>query len=58
MLKEPTRRVRYLNHDEADRLLVELPQHLRDMAAFSLKWDCELPTSADCDGQRLTWKGA
>ena len=37
MLKEPTRRVRYLNHDEADRLLVELPQHLRDMAAFSLE---------------------
>ena len=36
MLKEPTRRVRYLTHDEADRLLAELPPHLRDMAAFSL----------------------
>ena len=36
MLKEPTRRIRYLTHAEADRLLVELPQHLRDMAAFSL----------------------
>ena len=36
MLKEPTRRIRYLTHAEADRLLAELPQHLRDMAAFSL----------------------
>ena len=36
MLKEPTRRIRYLTHAEADRLLVELPQHLRDMAVFSL----------------------
>ena len=36
MLKEPTRRVRYLTHEEADRLLLELPPHLRDMAAFSL----------------------
>jgi integrase len=37
MLKEPTRRVRYLRHAEADRLLAELPPHLQDMAAFSLE---------------------
>jgi integrase len=37
MLKEPTRRVRYLTHEEADRLLAELPAHLHDMAAFSLE---------------------
>ena len=37
MLKEPTRRVRYLTHEEADRLLAELPPHLSDMAAFSLE---------------------
>jgi integrase len=37
MLKEPTRRVRYLTHEEADRLLADLPSHLRDMAAFSLE---------------------
>ena len=36
MLKEPTRRIRYLTRLEADRLLAELPEHLRDMAAFSL----------------------
>jgi integrase len=37
MLKEPTRRVRYLTHAEAGRLLAELPPHLPDMAAFSLE---------------------
>ena len=37
MLKEPTRRVRYLTHEQAERLLPELPPHLRDMAAFSLQ---------------------
>ena len=36
MLKEATRRVRFLNRDDALRLLAELPEHLADMAAFSL----------------------
>ncbi len=36
MLKEPKRRVRFLTHDEAQRLLDELPEHLADMAAFTL----------------------
>lgn len=36
MLKEPTRRIRYLTHDEARRLLALLPSHLADMAAFTL----------------------
>lgn len=36
MLKEPTRRVRFLNRDEAYQLLTALPEHLADMAAFSL----------------------
>lgn len=36
MLKEPTRRVRYLSRDEAQRLLAQLPPHMADMAAFSL----------------------
>lgn len=36
MLKEPTRRVRFLTQEEADKLLAELPEHLADMAAFSL----------------------
>lgn len=36
MLKEPTRRIRFLSRDEAQRLLAALPEHLADMAAFSL----------------------
>ena len=36
MLKEPTRRIRYLFREEAQRLLGHLPPHLADMAAFSL----------------------
>jgi len=36
MLPEPKRRVRWLTHDEADRLLAELPVHLAAMARFTL----------------------
>ena len=36
MLKEPTRRIRFLTTEEAQRLLAELPAHLADLAAFSL----------------------
>lgn len=36
MLKEPTRRVRYLSREEAQRLLEHLPPHMAEMAAFSL----------------------
>ena len=36
MLKEPSRRIRFLTHVEAQRLIGHLPQHLADMAAFAL----------------------
>ena len=36
MLKEPTRRIRSLTRDEARRLMVLLPAHMADMAAFTL----------------------
>jgi len=36
LLKEPTKRVRYLTRPEADRLLAELPPHLADMARLAL----------------------
>jgi integrase len=36
MLKEPTRRIRFLSREEAQRLLLALPAHLADMAAFAL----------------------
>ena len=36
MLREPPRRIRYLTHEEAERLLGQLPEHLADMAVFAL----------------------
>jgi integrase len=36
MLKEPTRRIRYLTHNEAERLIAVLPVHMADMVAFTL----------------------
>jgi integrase len=36
LLKEPSRRIRFLTHHQAMVLLRELPSHLRAMAAFSL----------------------
>jgi integrase len=36
LLKEPTRRIRFLTHDQAAALLRELPAHLKDMAIFAL----------------------
>jgi integrase len=36
LLKEPTRRIRSLSRDHAAALLRELPEHLRDMARFTL----------------------
>jgi integrase len=35
-LKEPKRRIRWLSHDQAARLLRELPPHLAEMARFAL----------------------
>lgn len=36
LLKEPTRRIRFLTQDQARTLLRELPEHLRDMVTFTL----------------------
>jgi integrase len=36
LLREPTRRVRYLTAPQAQRLLEQLPSHLAEMATFSL----------------------
>jgi integrase len=36
LLPEPKRRVRFLTRDEADKLLAQLPEHLAEMARFSL----------------------
>lgn len=36
MLPEPKKRIRWLTHDEANRLLEELPEHLAEMMRFTL----------------------
>jgi integrase len=36
LLKEPARRIRFLNRNQARTLLRELPPHLRDIATFTL----------------------
>jgi len=36
MLPEPKRRIRWITREEADRLIQELPEHLKDMVHFSL----------------------
>ena len=36
MLPKPKRRIRWLTHEEAERLIRELPEHLAEMARFSL----------------------
>jgi hypothetical protein len=35
LLKEDTRRIRWITHEEAKRLIEELPSHLADMAMFA-----------------------
>jgi len=51
LLKEPTRRIRYLTQEQAVKLLLELPTHLRDVAAFALAVGLR---RANITG--LTWK--
>jgi integrase len=36
MLREPSRRIRFLTREQAEALLAHLPEHLADMAAFAL----------------------
>jgi len=50
MQKEDSRRIRYLSHDEADKLLTELPSHLHSMASFTL---CTGLRASNVTG--LTW---
>jgi integrase len=39
LLPEPKRRVRWLTHEEAARLIAELPEHLAEMVRFTLATD-------------------
>ena len=40
MLKEPRRRVRFLRHEEADRLIDALPAHMKPVVRFALATGC------------------
>jgi integrase len=40
MLKEPRRRVRFLRREEADRLIVALPLHMKPIVQFALPTGC------------------
>jgi integrase len=40
MLKEPRRRVRFLRREEADRLIVALPAHMKPIVQFALATGC------------------
>lgn len=61
MLKEPTRRIRFLTQEEARRLLAELPPHMADMATFSLATGLRaanvtgLEWSQVDEGRKLCW---
>ncbi len=51
LLKEPRRRIRFLTQEQAQALMRELPEHLADMASFSL---CTGLRAANVTG--LTWE--
>jgi integrase len=42
MLKEPKRRVRFLTEEEADRLMLALPEHLVPVVQFALATGCRM----------------
>jgi integrase len=42
MLKEPKRRVRFLKEEEADRLMLALPEHLVPVVRFALATGCRM----------------
>jgi hypothetical protein len=56
MLKEPTRRIRFLSGEEARRLLSVLPAHLADMDLVRrLAW---IGTKGDCGAAEFRGAGA
>jgi len=50
MLKEPKRRVRFLKEEEADRLVLALPEHLVPVVRFALATGCRMTETL-----RLEW---
>jgi integrase len=53
MLKEPKRRIRFLRREEADRLLEELPEHMRPVMSFALSTGCRMGEILDLEWRRV-----
>lgn len=56
LLPEPKRRIRWLNRDEADRLVSSLPEHLAEMARFSLSTGLRQRNVADLQWSQVDLK--
>jgi len=61
MLSEPKRRIRFLTREEADRLLANLPAHLRPVVRFALATGCRMSEILRLEwprvdfGRRVAW---
>jgi len=53
MLPQPKRRIRFLIHEEADRLLEVLPRHLRPVVRYALATGCRMSEILQLEWQRV-----
>ena len=64
MLREPARRIRFLDRTEADRLQEALPRHLRPVVRFALATGCRMSEILQLEwsrvdfGRRVAWLDA
>jgi len=56
MLKEPKRRVRFLTHEEADRLMAALPEHLIPVVRYALATGCRMSEILRLDWNRVDFE--
>ena len=61
MLKEPKRRVRFLTEEEADRLMLALPEHMAPVVRYALATGCRMSEILRLDwnhvdfARRVSW---
>ena len=56
MLKEPKRRVRFLTEEEADRLMLALPEHLIPVVRYALATGCRMSEILRLDWNRVDFE--
>lgn len=56
MLKEPKRRIRFLTHEEADRLNEALPVHLRPVVRYALATGCRMSEILHLEWSRVDFE--